>query len=261
MPTVTVSADADAHTDASMPGNNFGSNVSMSVRDPAFQEARGFIRFPVGSYPNVSSLSIYLWATGDTPSMNVYLASTTWSEGSITWSNQPGNGSSIGSIGSSAGGDQWVSGGLSTGALGSLSGVGVVLVWSGGTTMGSFRTKEHSNTAYVSITYNNAPTQPGAFTVPVTGFAYPFGPAIATDWGDSTDADGGTPTYNLYYRLNGGGQVLIASGINGSSYSWTPPAAGSYVLDVYAFDGTTLSSVRQSGTFSVGGAKKRMIVG
>jgi hypothetical protein len=139
--------------------------------------------------------------------------------------------------------------------------LGLVSSWSGQAGR-LWALSEPKNTATLrSITYNNAPTQPGAFTVPVTGFAYPFGPAIATDWGDSTDADGGTPTYNLYYRLNGGGQVLIASGINGSSYSWTPPAAGSYVLDVYAFDGTTLSSVRQSGTFSVGGAKKRMIVG
>lgn len=113
----------------------------------------------------------------------------------------------------------------------------------------------------VVATYTAPPSQPGAFVVPASSGSYPLA-ALSTDWGDSTASEGGSLTYELYYRLNGGGQTLIATGIVGSAYSWTPPQVGSYVLDVYARESpsTLLSVVRQSGTFTIVKSGSHMIL-
>lgn len=112
----------------------------------------------------------------------------------------------------------------------------------------------------LSITYDTPPTQPGAFTVPVTAAIYPVNIAISTSWGASTDAEGDAITYNLYYKLNGGAETAIATGFSGNSRSWTPTTAGSYQLVVYAVAGGLTSSSRTSGTFTVVGQTHQMVI-
>lgn len=272
MPTVSVNADRDSFTFSTWDGQvlNYGDATTMQIQNDFeggehFWCNRAYWGFTFSIPGPISSATMYVYQSYS--SNNAYANATwytcgTFSEMSITWNNQPGPGSNLGTFNQANG---WVSAGVTgyipTSGTQCFVGMSNPEVRSDGVGTVQYTTKEGGTSPYVSVTYNAIPTQPGAFTTPASGAVFPVGVAISVDWGDSSDADGTTPTYNLYYRLNGGGQTLIASAINGSSYSWTPPGAGSYVLDVYASDGTSLSPVRQSSTFLVGGIKKRMIVG
>lgn len=100
----------------------------------------------------------------------------------------------------------------------------------------------------VGMTYLLVPTTPGVFTNPAAASTIPVAVAITVGWGTSTDPEGGGVTYQLYYRLNGGAQVLIDAAVGTNSKSWTPSTPGSYQLDVYA---TSTTTAKQSAVRSV----------
>lgn len=158
--------------------------------------------------------------------------------------------------GAGGGGDGYLDGSVTSGTLTQGGGGAGGAAVAGNTSPGNAGTN-----GSVSITYNGRPTQPGAITGVVGGGAYPVGSALSIGWGASTDPEGDPFTYSLWYRLNGGSAVLIASGIATNAYSWTPTQAGSWVLEVAGVDAGGAGDVRQSGTFTTFASGPRMIVG
>jgi methionine-rich copper-binding protein CopC len=83
-------AVADALVRSSSPSGNYGSDSSLRLRagDP---EYRSFVRFQVsGLGGSVTSATLRLYVTDDSvDGGSVYGVSTSWTEGSLTWSNAP----------------------------------------------------------------------------------------------------------------------------------------------------------------------------
>lgn len=100
---------------------------------------------------------------------------------------------------------------------------------------------------------NSPPTAPGAFSVPSAGQTVQVGDVLNIDFGDSTDDDGDSISYDIEYQLNGGAWVSLVNNRSTSSYSWntTGLSPGSYALRVRAKDGFTFGSYTTSATFNL----------
>lgn len=97
--TCTLGAAADAYVDASSAISNFGTATSLQVRSgPSPQLRRIFIRFdltacspaiPAGAIIHSARLRLVTnVAQSNTRTYGVYAATTTWSEGTVTWNTQ-----------------------------------------------------------------------------------------------------------------------------------------------------------------------------
>jgi hypothetical protein len=98
---------------------------------------------------------------------------------------------------------------------------------------------------------NTAPSTPGALTItptPIMG-----GDFVSISWGASTDAEGGTISYALERRLDGGSWDIRNSVVGVTTSGDTVPAGtGTVQYRVYAMDTAGLASgYRTSSTFTV----------
>lgn len=275
MPTVTLYTDADTYAVAPFASRDTNVGTTTNVLTGYDNTESGgtykaYIRFPVNSIPSgavVSGVTGYFTTGGNTGTLStvyVYDAAATWGEGTLTYNNQPGLGTLLGSF-NVGNGSGLKAVGLPTSIIDTwkASNRGLVLSRDGEPELQAyaFYSKENgTDIPYLSVTYNTPPNQPGVFTVPVTSASYPVSVAISTAWGAATDPDGDTVAYSLYYKLNGGGETIIASGIATNSYSWTPTTAGSYQLVVYATATGQTSPSRMSGTFTVTAAQTHQMV-
>ncbi len=106
-------------------------------------------------------------------------------------------------------------------------------------------------TVTVNVTaINDAPTTPGAFTSPTTGQTKTGSQPITVIWGSSTDPDGDTVKYDLWYF--NGTWTQIGNLLTGTSMIYNLPAdnTNSAMFRVYAND-TVLNSSARDVTFTV----------
>lgn len=108
VPTSTCSLDAaaDAHVSNALleGGSNFGNAAELHVSGGG-TDKRSFVRFDVSSCvpstAEVKSASLRLFLVDAPSSSRTYAAhgvTASWAEGSVTWDNQPGVGSSSGTV-------------------------------------------------------------------------------------------------------------------------------------------------------------------
>lgn len=93
--TVSFLAGEDSYVDSTTPGQNFGTETTMRISDVN----RSLLKFDVSSIPSGATVtnaelvlcfsSILSLAAGRTHELN--RATSSWAEGSVTWSNQPGS--------------------------------------------------------------------------------------------------------------------------------------------------------------------------
>jgi hypothetical protein len=94
--TTTLTANADAWIEQNSPSNNKGDDSTLKVRTkgPA-DNARAFVRFglpaaPEGCVLASASLRLYSDSAKDGRTLEALRVSGTWTEGGVTWTNQPG---------------------------------------------------------------------------------------------------------------------------------------------------------------------------
>lgn len=83
-----LSPTDDAATLSSLPDNNFG---TIHVNLWTSPTARSYFIFDLSDYASIDSAKLYLYkktGTGTT-SVSAYSTSSAWTEGSLTWNNQP----------------------------------------------------------------------------------------------------------------------------------------------------------------------------
>jgi len=99
--TLTISPEADATIYASTPSINYGSATTLHVDGSPLE--RAYLRFNVSGLngASIASASLKVYAnTSSTTSYTVYgVSNNTWNENSITYSNNPGQGSPINTSG------------------------------------------------------------------------------------------------------------------------------------------------------------------
>jgi len=92
---VTLSAEADTHVrDGTNVGVNFGTSLTLEQKNStvAGNNRRTFVRFPIGSVSTVSSAKLRLTGSSVTTAKLVgvfAVASSTWSETTLTWNTPP----------------------------------------------------------------------------------------------------------------------------------------------------------------------------
>jgi hypothetical protein len=95
-PAVTVFAEADSWIDENSASNNFGTDAILKVRSQASSDDfRALVRFalpsnlPAGCVVESATLRLYAAAWADSRSLEVLRLADSWSEGTVTWNNQP----------------------------------------------------------------------------------------------------------------------------------------------------------------------------
>jgi hypothetical protein len=106
---LTITPVADSYVYQSSPGTNFGTNTRLRTDGSPIQSS--FIRFSVtglnGATVTAAKLQLYAYSSNGTGYQVRPVASTTWSESQITYSNMPAMGSVLRTSGSVASGT-WV---------------------------------------------------------------------------------------------------------------------------------------------------------
>jgi hypothetical protein len=103
--TITLTATADSYVASGATGTNFGTSTTMRVDNSPVEAT--YLKFDLSPYAGRTLVSARLQlrsgGNGSTGTQNVKLvASDSWTEGGITYTNRPALGTSIGSLGQTA---------------------------------------------------------------------------------------------------------------------------------------------------------------
>ncbi len=118
----TVKANRDAYVDQNVPGSNFGGVNDLFVRSQNnSRNKRSFVGFnlpatPSGCSVTAAKLRLYAISAASGRTIQVARASGAWVEGTITWTNQPGEAGTAVTLasGSGAGWREWTGGNMTT---------------------------------------------------------------------------------------------------------------------------------------------------
>lgn len=275
MAVLTVTPTKDA---TRLPAANIGNATSVTVavaRDSGGKgavESDGMFQFNVSSIPAaaVISAATFTWYLA---SVSSWETTEAWTGAEITSSWAETDGSANPTIGTtysfgainldSATIDSAHSTAVSTTLVGgwvtgSIANNGIYVNWSTGVDAGDFITihsREATNSALrpiLQVTYNTAPGAPGAFTVPATSGDY--NNSISADWGDATDPDADSLTYELQYApapyssWTTIGSLTAGSSRTVDTSAWSP---GSYKMRTRANDGLVYGPYTESGIFTI----------
>jgi hypothetical protein len=110
--TVTVGADADSWVLQSSSTSNYGNDSVVKVDTKAGADARTLVRFALPPIPagcQVTDARVHLYAssykTGRT--LEAVRLAAAWTEGSVTWNNQPATAGTAATVASGAGYREW----------------------------------------------------------------------------------------------------------------------------------------------------------
>lgn len=151
----------DSQTISSSPSNNYGSTNPLSVRWDGVNYFYSWFKFDLSSVPNANlvSATFYVYGSG-TGTMTLKKADSSWSEGAITYNNQPTVSTTIGSVSVPAS-NGWMSIDITTEVSRWLSGTdsnfGFRCEVSSSSTTTSLSSKEAaSNKPYLVLNYNSS---------------------------------------------------------------------------------------------------------
>ncbi len=110
---ITVNANSDAWLEQNSPGNNKGSDSILKVKAQGSNDNfRALVNFAFPALPNgcvVQSATLRIFAASATGGRTIqaFRLGSSWSEGGVTWSNQPGTAGGPASTSSGTGYRQW----------------------------------------------------------------------------------------------------------------------------------------------------------
>ena len=85
-------ATEDAYVKQKKATDNYGSSSDLRVRSSSTKEINSYLKFTVSGVGSVTNATVKVWSVNVNMGVDVYQsASTTWSEGSITWNTAPGS--------------------------------------------------------------------------------------------------------------------------------------------------------------------------
>ena len=110
--TATVTADADSWVGQNTPAATNGASPSLAVRSKASANQRALVHFALPAVPSgcmVTGANLRLNATSATKGRTVAAVAlaTPWTEGAVTWSNQPATTGATATTASGTGWRQW----------------------------------------------------------------------------------------------------------------------------------------------------------
>ncbi|MHC4413016.1 MAG: CBM96 family carbohydrate-binding protein, partial [Planctomycetota bacterium] len=208
----------DSYANHNLPDDNYGSANYLAVRSDATGKGRNtFLKFTVSDVTEtVVAAKLKLYSTDVTMNVDAKAVSnTSWTEGAITWNNQPAAGATLDT--KSPGMAMWVEFDVTSHvtANGTYS---FCLQGDYSTSGQTFNSKEGANKPVLIVTYGDAndATPPAA----PTGLGATAGNAqVLLDWDDNTEPD---VNYSVYRDTSTGGPYTeIASGVTVSNYTDT----------------------------------------
>ncbi|MHC4195948.1 MAG: CBM96 family carbohydrate-binding protein, partial [Planctomycetota bacterium] len=207
----------DAYVNHNSPDTNYGSDTYMAVRSDATGKARNtFLKFTVsGVSGTVSSATLKMYSQNVTQSVTAKAVSnTSWTEGAITWNNQPTIGSTLDTKSPSA--SSWVEFDVSN----SVTGNGTYsFCLQGSTDTGqSFDSSEGTNNPVLEVVYDTNDTTPPA--APTGLGATPGNGHVLLDWNNNSEGD--LASYSVYRSTTSSSYGSpIATGVTTSDYNDT----------------------------------------
>jgi hypothetical protein len=108
----TVTAEADSWVDQASPNSANGGAASLLVRSQALGNRRALVDFPLPAIPagcslTQATLNLFAGAASAGRTIDVFKAGASWTEGGVTWSNQPATTGSAASAASATGALSW----------------------------------------------------------------------------------------------------------------------------------------------------------
>lgn len=103
----------DSYVDEVFPSGNFGSALNLTVECYAENRMRSYLKFDLSSIQGVTvtSVKLCLWqfdsSGASSRTYRVYRVNSSWSEGSVSWSNQPTVDEYVERLGSDSDGQWW----------------------------------------------------------------------------------------------------------------------------------------------------------
>jgi fibronectin type 3 domain-containing protein len=206
----------DAYVNHNSPTTNYGSDNYLAVRSDATSKARNsFLKFTVsGVSGTVTAAKLKLYSQNVTQSVTAKVSGTSWTEGAITWNNQPTPGSTLDTKAPSA--SSWVE----FDVVSHVTGNGTyAFCLQGSIDSGqSFTSKEGTNKPVLVVTYGEGDTTPPA--APTGLGATPGDTQVSLDWNDNTEGD--LSHYNVSRSTTQGGpHTEIATDVTTSAYTNT----------------------------------------
>jgi hypothetical protein len=158
----TLLATGDSYVDQSAATSNFGTTTTMFTRPTTAAVRRSLVTFALPLTPDgcsVTAATLKLWtsATGGTRTINAFQAGGAWTEGALTWNNQPATTGSAAAATSTAA-NSWTSWTVTTIAQALYAGTnnGFILKDSAegtGTVLQTYHTRENTNDPQLVLTF------------------------------------------------------------------------------------------------------------
>jgi hypothetical protein len=274
---LVLTADADAHVDASDPGTNFGSASQLYV-DLSPAVLRTLLRFNVPTLTaELQTATLRLFATNPTPNgPKVYLTGLDWTEDGVTWDSQPSPiGIAVADVGTVSTG--WIE----VDVTGSVSGSGEIafLLLPDSTDGADFDSREGTHAPELVVVTGtesdpdlcpNDPdkTEPGrcGCNVPESdcaglAVACALNPYAAVDWSTwrqyranfhthTTRSDGQQEPHEVIDEYHDAGYSILAiTDHNRITWPWTDYGRDPAALDMLAVRGDEYSSTNHVNAF------------
>ena len=104
--TITIQPDPTAGKDVrareAFASNNYGTDISLAVRNDSGHDNRTFIQFDFSGIPTgqtIDSVTLSLYKKGDTGSdviaVDIYQVTASWTESVLTWNNRPSHAATV----------------------------------------------------------------------------------------------------------------------------------------------------------------------
>ena len=111
-PQLTVGASQDAWIEQGAPANNKGSDSTLKVTSKSGSATRALLQFnlpsiPAGCILDTATLRLYAGGYKDGRTIQALSVNGSWSEGGVTWSNQPATTGTAATVASGAGWREW----------------------------------------------------------------------------------------------------------------------------------------------------------
>ena len=226
--TYTFAPTADTYSRSDTPTTTYGSSVRVSAQSGS-QTRRAYLQFavtvPSGEQVTASRLELHTLAAGDSKAVELRgVADNSWSEGSLTWNNQPSTGSTVASSRSSYANGVYVSWDASS-LVKAAGTVGLALTTTSTAWLG-FDSKEAASSVRPRLVVETAMASSPTATPTATPVAAPPTPTST-----ATPTPSASPAPTPGPLPSGGGVIAAAGDIAAPQTSAGATSGGQWATD------------------------------